>query len=86
MAWTYADYLEQTTDTDRLSRLRQHMTEVSEQIQANLRAGNNSKDNQVLVEYRGQLVEELARLERAVGSLDSTSPRASAGFLRGRPR
>jgi hypothetical protein len=51
MAWTYADYEEQPTDAARLARLRQHITEVGQQIQANRTSGDQKRENDALMEY-----------------------------------
>jgi hypothetical protein len=68
MAWTYADYETQTTDTDRLLRLRLHMAEVSDQITADITAGGGkSRSSASLTTYRAMLAERLQELERRTG-------------------
>ena len=85
MAWEFHDYAEQTTDQARLTRLRKHITEVNQKIQANLSSGDQSRNNELLVDYRQQLNNERVELEKKVGTLDSTSPKVTAGFTQGRP-
>lgn len=86
MAWTYHDYGEQVTAALRLARLRQHITEVNAKIQAQLTGvEGGSRESGDLVNYRRQLLEEAKELEVLAGTVDSDSPRATAGFTRGRP-
>lgn len=80
MAWTYHDYEEQTSDALRLARLRQHISEVSQKIQANYSAGGDARANDPLERYLHNTVHPRRReLERTVAAV-------SAGFTRGRVR
>ncbi len=85
MAWTYHDYLEQSTNALRLARLRQHISEVNQEIQADLRDGERSKENEHLVKYKEGLLTELERLAGKVSDIDTSDPRVKAGFTRARP-
>ena len=85
MAWTYHDYEEQSTDTLRLARLRQHISEVSAQIQASVKSPAGERANEVLKDYRKQLDARRIELETTVGTLSSDDVRVRAAFTRGRP-
>lgn len=76
MAWTYHDFEEQTTSATRLTRLRQHISEVNQKIQANLSSGADRRENDVLERYlTNVLSKRRAELERAT---------RTAGITRGR--
>lgn len=69
MAYTYHDWREQTTDAARLTRLRQHMTEVSAGIAAAVSDGGASRDSSNLTAYLDQLKRDEADLmARTAGS------------------
>lgn len=85
MAWTYHDFEEQTDDSARLTRLRQHITEVNQKIQSNMRTEAGEKENTHLVAYLRHLDGRRAQLEARVGTVGRSDPRVRSGFTRGRP-
>jgi len=86
MAWTYSDYESQDTDSDRLSRLRLHIAEVSAAISAAMTSAGNSRDPQVLQRYMEETLQRRRReLEAKVGSVDASDKRKTASFTRARP-
>ncbi len=74
MAWTYNDFESQTTDADRLSRLRLHLTEVRAEVFADIGSESKSRSNSVLVQYLQQLEDRRKELEQIVpGSSQSAA-------------
>lgn len=71
MAWTYSDWRSQSTDSARLTRLRQHMDEVNAQIAAAVSDGGASRSTADLVSLLDRLVIEedklVARVNGATG-------------------
>lgn len=63
--WTYADWAEQATDTARLARLRQHISEVNSAIAASVSADGKSRDSSVLKDLLQMLLTERDRLENS---------------------
>lgn len=67
MAWQYHTFEEQSTDAARLAMLRQHLSEVSAKISADVASDGQSRSTQGLIQYRKDLVERMAQLERDAG-------------------
>jgi hypothetical protein len=65
--WSYADFESQSTDTERLTRLRLHISEVEAAIVPDMSAHGMSQSNQVLESKLTRLYNRLAQLESAVG-------------------
>lgn len=66
-AWTYHDYLEQSTLALRITRLRQHMSEVNARVSAAVSAGGKSRSTADLVAYLQHLARQLRDLEEQAG-------------------
>lgn len=86
MAWTYADYSSQTSDSARLTRLRLHIDEVEAAVNADSSSTLGSASYSSLNAKLERLYKERARLEAKVGAVDSDSAQAKATFIRGFPR
>lgn len=69
--YTYHDYEEQPDDASRLARLRQHLSEVGQQITAEISKDGLSAQYGALVNYRKQLLDRLTQLESSVGALNA---------------
>lgn len=82
MAWTYNNYEEQASDSARLSVLRQHITEVSQAIQADVSSDGHSRSAGTLQDYLSTLHERRKELERLTGSGNRGSGRTLANFRR----
>lgn len=80
MAWTYADYEEQSTDALRLARLRQHISEVSQAMGPSVSADGKSRDTGSLATYLGMLRDRRKELEAITGTY---APAVSVADLRG---
>lgn len=78
MAWSYADFETQTTDADRLTRLRLHIAEVEAAIDADLSAMGRGVSHQTLNAKMDRLYRRRAELEALV------SATTTGGFIRGR--
>lgn len=63
MAWTYNDWPSQSTTAAQVTRLKLHMEEVSEAIQADTSAGDRSRSSGNLVTYYQGLEARLKDLE-----------------------
>lgn len=69
MAWSYQDYEAQTTDADRLTRLRLHIGEVQAAIRPNVEADGDAVSSEHLVRYLNDvLVPRRRELERIAGT------------------
>lgn len=69
MAWTYSDWITQTSGSTRLSQLRLHIQEVSNAIQANQTINVNGRQigKFALVDYLKQLRADEKELSAALG-------------------
>lgn len=87
MAWTYSNWITQTTRSSRLSVLRQHIQEVSDVIDARMSTGAGSFDPAELRAYRKELIDELTRLDpTGEGGELADSARATGAFSRARAK
>ena len=69
MAWNFNQYEEEPDNEARLTMLRQHITEVTEQIQADLSGDGRSVSAGVLQDYLTNVVTpRRIELEKAAGS------------------
>lgn len=69
MAYTYHNWSSQTSDADKLSRLRLHIDEVSAQMGPNLSSGGHSRSTDSLNNYLDKLYKQRDILEgRVAGS------------------
>lgn len=86
MAYTYSDWVTQTTRSTRITRLRLHIQEVSDLISAKQQFGERDYDPEVLQRYYDSLTEQLAKLDpTGTGGSTTDDPRYQAGITRGRP-
>lgn len=86
MAWTYSNWVTQTTTAAQLVALRAHIKEVSDEISARLATEGKSYDPQPLGDYLKELLRQLATLAQNEAPADlANSARARAAFTRGRP-
>ena len=83
--WTYADWVTQTTRALRVSRLRSHISEVSQQIDADMATGGQSFRATELREYHKTLLGELNRLDPDQSGSISNGARARSAFTSMRP-
>ena len=68
MSWTYADWPSQTTPAARLTRLRLHLAEVSNQIAAERSGDGYSRWSGSVTQYYAELQRQVTRLESMPGS------------------
>lgn len=66
--WDHSAWREESSDAARLSKLRQHMTEVANVLRPTHAAGGQSFDARVIRDYLEQLEEHERRLEKATGA------------------
>lgn len=86
MAWTYSDWVTQTTRAARITRLRAHVQEVSDQITAAQQFGQREYDPEVLQRYYDTLLETLDKIDpTGTGGAITDDPRYSGSVVRGRP-
>lgn len=83
MAWTYHDYESQTTDTDRLTRLRLHISEVSLAMTVDVSADGKSRSAGSLRTYLADLQTRRRELERSSGSGAGANTAALVDFRGG---
>lgn len=74
MAWTYADYESQATNTLRLTRLRLHIDEVEAAISADVSGAEFSRS-------AATLERKLDRLHRRRDELERKTSRAATGIV-----
>lgn len=72
MAWTYNDWPTQTTAAARLSRLREHITEVSAKISLETSSDGHSRSSSTLQTYLDSLFDHERRLEARTGEAASS--------------
>lgn len=63
MAWQYDDYITLETVSDRRSRLRLHIQEVSAELTAKQMSDGTAYDPTVLLDYRKELTAELDKIK-----------------------
>jgi len=63
MAWTYSNWTSQSTSAARLTRLRLHVTEVSDKVGQELAADGKSVGSSALQAYLGALLTRMDKLE-----------------------
>lgn len=56
--WTYSDYITETSDSERLTKLRQHIHEVSERLSEELSGGGQAISTNNLSNYLKDLKAE----------------------------
>ena len=78
MAWTYSDWITQTDDGARLTRLRLHIQEVSNKIRREVGAGDMSQSSRAVREY----LDSLHKREEALASVVNADGTASGGVSR----
>ena len=78
MAYTYHDWMTQTTDALRLTRLRQHIAEVSALVQPDVAAQGSSRSTGALQPYLADLYKQEERLARVTGERGGRS----VGYVR----
>jgi hypothetical protein len=84
VAWTYSDYESQSTDAARLSRLRLHKQEITDQIAKDYAVAGRSVQTAHLVSYISTIVDpRLRELESRVGT--ESGANKSGTFVRVRP-
>ena len=66
MAWTYSDWITQSTLTTRLSRLRLHIQEVSAKIDIEIAGDGKSRASATLGRYYEKLIDQEAALAKRV--------------------
>lgn len=81
MAYTYHDWQQQTDPAARLTRLRQHLAEVSALISASISANGSSRSASDLRQYWKDLTEEEKSLIAEYG-LDGATPAVRVGVVR----
>jgi hypothetical protein len=82
LAWTYSDWITQTTDSTRLTRLRLHIQEVSDKITQEVSSGGNSRSSSALQAYLADIRKEEKSLAAAVSGASGGVSRAR--FVRAR--
>lgn len=75
MAWTYSDWVTQTTSATRLSRLRLHIQEVSDKLQGRASGDGISYDPGQLRQYIKDLREDERTLAGASNGKRVVRPR-----------
>ena len=63
MAWTYSDWRSQSTTAAQITRLKLHMTEVSDAFGPSVSGADMSVDRAEVRQYLKDLKDELAELE-----------------------
>ncbi len=81
MAYTYHDWQQQTDPAARLTRLRQHLAEVSALISASISANGSSRSASDLERYWQRLTDEEKKLTDQYG-LDGATPAVRVGVVR----
>lgn len=67
MAWSYSNWILQTTDSSRLTRLRLHIQEVSEQLGRELQTSDMATSSRELRIYLERLEKRERELTAVVG-------------------
>lgn len=82
MSWTYSAWPSQSTAAARLSMLRQHITEVSDQVGKERGADGFNESSNANQQYLNTLFARLDRLEAAAGSTNGGVSAARLGSRR----
>lgn len=82
MAYTYHDFEEQANDAARLVRLRSHITEVNQKIQADVASDGHSRSASTLQAYLLSLQERRKELEVLAGAGNRSARVTHARFTR----
>ena len=83
MSWTHSAYEEEATPAARLTKLRQHITEVQTAISADTSASGRSRSSASLTAYLQMHPDRRRELERETGDNDSTRAGVATANFRG---
>lgn len=86
MAWSFASYESQSTNSLKLAMLELHISEVSAEVGPDLAISGRSRQHNAMVTYLQMLQKRRTELAQdGTTPIPATSPRARSSFTRLRP-